>query len=578
MDLGERSSASAPTRRHPWEIARASFLVSLLTEGVRLGSFVAAASGAVRSFHAAACAPAARLRVLDVGSGDGYLARALLARADVEVHCVDSHFSQEDISRLQSVQGLTASTTMPEGLFDALLLLDVLEHVDDDEAFLADALSRLRKGGLVLVSVPAWPLLFSAHDARLQHRRRYTPEACRALLATGGVDILYSGGFFHSLLFPRAVEVMAERLGRPLPPRSVASWNQGDLITESLLALLRFEQRGSYLLARRGLQVPGLSFFAFGRRTSSRAEVPSLPSSPSPTAVSSVAHPPERGRVKDTAVRAAADPSSPPSTVTSPQPHCAEPGSTTRRVVVVPCFNEAERLDSQALVSLTARPHTDLLLVDDGSTDATPLLLRRLARHHAPHVRTLSLPRNVGKAEAVRQGMLLALDEGAQHVAFLDADLSTPVQEIVRLLDVLALRQDVDVVLGARVALLGHDIHRKAMRHYMGRVFATAASLTLHVPVYDTQCGAKAFRATPAFRVALAQPFSSRWAFDVELLARLLASIPPQRFLEVPLGTWRDVAGSKFTGASMVRTGLDLARLALATRRHPKRRHPGASS
>ena len=72
--------------------------------------------------------------------------------------------------------------------------------------------------------------------------------------------------------------------------------------------------------------------------------------------------------------------------------------------------------------------------------------------------------------------------------------------------------------------MMGTDIRRSAVRHYTGRLFATAGSLVLGVPVYDTQCGAKAFRVTDALRAALAEPFVSRWAFDVEVLGRLLRS------------------------------------------------------
>ena len=234
--------------------------------------------------------------------------------------------------------------------------------------------------------------------------------------------------------------------------------------------------------------------------------------------------------------------------------------------VVVPCYNEAERLDSAPLLAFArGNPDLSLIFVDDGSTDATAQSLAAIAAGGDGRIEVLTLRPNAGKAEAVRQGMRAALAQGAQIVGYLDADLSTPLTEISRLREALG-RPGVEVAIGARVALLGSDIQRSAVRHYLGRVFATAASLILKAPVYDTQCGAKLFRATPALAAALQDPFISRWAFDVELLGRLLAGgatrpLPLSAIVEVPLAIWRDVKGSKLGVGAMVRSLQDLARI-----------------
>jgi dolichyl-phosphate beta-glucosyltransferase len=226
--------------------------------------------------------------------------------------------------------------------------------------------------------------------------------------------------------------------------------------------------------------------------------------------------------------------------------------------LVVPCYNEEARLDGGAIVALCGqRPDLHLVLVDDGSTDGTLEKLQAIAGELAPRVEVLSLPRNAGKAEAVRRGLLAALRGGSDLVGYVDADLSTPVSEILRLLATMEERQ-VAVAIGSRVALLGSNIHRSMARHYLGRVFASLASLTLKLSVYDTQCGAKLFHCPAALAAALETPFLARWAFDVELLARLLigspsaAPVPAGDFLEVPLGTWHDVPGSKLRPLAMV--------------------------
>ncbi len=239
-----------------------------------------------------------------------------------------------------------------------------------------------------------------------------------------------------------------------------------------------------------------------------------------------------------------------------------------RLTVVVPCYNEAERLRGDPLLAFVdGCDDARLVFVDDGSTDATRAVLDVLAARRPERLAVLALPENHGKAEAVRQGLQHAMSGGAEVVGFLDADLSTPPRELTPLLEALG-SPGVEVAIGARVALLGRDIQRSQVRHLLGRVFATAASLVLRAPVYDTQCGAKLFRSSPALAAALADPFLSRWAFDVELLGRLLTGsggaepLPLAALVEVPLGTWHDVGGSKLNALAMARTLKDLAVIA----------------
>jgi dolichyl-phosphate beta-glucosyltransferase len=236
-------------------------------------------------------------------------------------------------------------------------------------------------------------------------------------------------------------------------------------------------------------------------------------------------------------------------------------------IMVVPCYDEAARLQDAHIDELLDQSTTEVLFVDDGSTDGTPQRLATIQRRHPDRVQVEHLPNNCGKGEAVRHGLLLALGRGTPIVGYCDADFATPPSEVARLIATLDER-DVDAVLGSRVALLGTHVHRSALRHYLGRVFATAASLAIGLTVYDTQCGAKAFRDTPALRAALEQPFAARWAFDVELLARLhrgdaqIEGISSDRLLELPLRSWRDVPGSKLTVRDAARAALDLAFIA----------------
>ena len=238
-------------------------------------------------------------------------------------------------------------------------------------------------------------------------------------------------------------------------------------------------------------------------------------------------------------------------------------------VIVIPCYNEAERLRRAELRDyFLGHADTGVLFVDDGSRDSTAEVLQALCVEIGPRAAMLRLSVNSGKAEAVRRGMLMAIASSPRFVAFWDADLATPLDLIDAFRGVLDEREHLLVVLGARVKLLGFDVQRHATRHFTGRVFATAASIVLQIPVYDTQCGAKMFRVSPAVTQAFSEPFMSRWIFDVEILARLLvhrrrggAERPEACMFEYPLPRWEDVRGSKLSLGDYGRAAIDLARI-----------------
>jgi dolichyl-phosphate beta-glucosyltransferase len=226
--------------------------------------------------------------------------------------------------------------------------------------------------------------------------------------------------------------------------------------------------------------------------------------------------------------------------------------------LVVPCYNERARLAVDQIGALIGDRRVSLVLVDDGSTDDTLELLRSIERNNSK-VTVLALARNGGKGEAVRAGLISAGVNDPDWVGYIDADMATPVTEVLRLLDVATTTAGVDVLLGSRVALLGRDVRRSAFRHYTGRVFATFASLVLAKPVYDTQCGAKLFRRTDALDRSIAAPFRSRWAFDVELLGRLeRAGVQASAFREEPLAVWHDMNGSRRTLVASIRASAEL--------------------
>jgi glycosyltransferase involved in cell wall biosynthesis len=244
-----------------------------------------------------------------------------------------------------------------------------------------------------------------------------------------------------------------------------------------------------------------------------------------------------------------------------------------RRVaVVIPCFDEAARLDAEAIRrARLGGKKLELILVDDGSRDGTRAALERIASERAD-TRLLRIDRNVGKGEAVRRGVLDALARSPDAVGYWDADLSPPLSSLSAFARVLEQDPNVEMVFGSRVRMMGRRIERLAWRHYLGRVFATAASMALELPIYDTQCGAKLFRSTPLLARVFARPWMTRWVFDVEIVARFMAFDPrgPQRVMrslhELPLAQWVHVGGSKVAPLDFARAAMDLARIRAAYR------------
>ena len=253
--------------------------------------------------------------------------------------------------------------------------------------------------------------------------------------------------------------------------------------------------------------------------------------------------------------------------MTSPSaaPSIAPQGSC---LIVVPCYNEASRLPGERFLSFAAMdPAVHFLFVNDGSGDGTLPMLETLCRSSPVSLQVLNKPRNAGKAEAVRDGMNVGLNSPVPYefIGFWDADLATPLEAVSALLGKLRNDSHLQMIFGSRVRLLGRQIHRKSARHYLGRLFATSASMTLGLPIYDTQCGAKIFRVSPALRAAMADPFVSRWIFDVEIIARFLRlkghDFCCNTIFEYPLHAWSDVGGSKVRSSDFVRAIGDLLRI-----------------
>lgn len=241
MDLKELTESEQA--RHPWETSRVVALKSIL-------------KGTIKS----------SMRALDLGCGDGYASRELFRGAGVsEITGVDTNLTEELAARFSKQGGgIEFLAKLPEGgrPYDLILLLDVIEHVPDDAAFLSGVVKeRLTGGGRIMITVPAFNSLFSSHDNFLGHYRRYSLGELTALVKKAGCVPLASGYLYTTLLLPRFASACVEKLAKKpgKKPAGVGGWSHGALFTRVVEACLRADNALSLTANRLGIKLPGLT-------------------------------------------------------------------------------------------------------------------------------------------------------------------------------------------------------------------------------------------------------------------------------------------------------------------------------
>ncbi len=219
--------------------------------------------------------------------------------------------------------------------------------------------------------------------------------------------------------------------------------------------------------------------------------------------------------------------------------------------VVIPCYNEAERIHRNEFYDFVAQ-HAGykLCFVNDGSTDNTLEVLQELAKRYPKHVTVYNCVKNGGKAEAVRQGMLhLAQYRELDYIGFLDADLSTNLGDFDALVATLE-SENYQVVVGSRMQRMGANITKDGARKIISKAVNLIIRKILQMPFNDTQCGAKIFR-KGLVKPLFGKPFISKWIFDVEIFLRMRKLYGAQRatnaICEQPLKRWVHADGSKLS-------------------------------
>lgn len=242
--------------RHPWEQARIDVIGKLIRRHVALER------GAI---------------VMDIGCGDTFVAERLAATyTDAVFYAIDTAFTDEFFEqrrarssnpRIMLFSSLDAVAPAPEKPASLVLLMDVIEHIKDDRAFLSGLRERPWVGPdtKFLITVPAYQALFCSHDTFLGHYRRYSSRQLQARVEESGFAVIDAGYFFLSLLLIRAPQVLKERLFR-LRPRDASSglvtWHGGAMKAAILRQALALDADVSALLGRFGIRLAGLSNYA----------------------------------------------------------------------------------------------------------------------------------------------------------------------------------------------------------------------------------------------------------------------------------------------------------------------------
>ncbi|MBT9589225.1 hypothetical protein IV102_38205 [bacterium] len=248
MDLSERKAIGEHFQRHPWERARAQFVVHELNKLRPIAG-----------------------PILDVGCGDAYvLSQVKMAFPESPCLGVDTAFCGQTPCP-PGMQIYSSLEAVPASFRPAsvILLMDVLEHLADPTQLLCD----LRKQGLasrhtrVLVTVPAYQILFGKHDHWLGHFRRYDRRLLLEHLQAGGIEVQDSSYFFLSLLFIRGLEVILQRLQIHQPQSTgLVEWKGSALQSRWLSLCLQVDFRiCQWVRAKLGLTLPGLSCCALGQ-------------------------------------------------------------------------------------------------------------------------------------------------------------------------------------------------------------------------------------------------------------------------------------------------------------------------
>lgn len=235
--------------------------------------------------------------------------------------------------------------------------------------------------------------------------------------------------------------------------------------------------------------------------------------------------------------------------------------------VVIPCYNEEERLLSKSFLDfIDSNLGYHLCFVNDGSKDNTLEVLNNLKKGRENNISVYNCEKNGGKAEAVRQGVLhLAKDPQLDYIGFLDADLSTDFRDFDDLVKTIE-TSDFKIVSGSRMSRMGADITKESARKIISKTINLIIRTILGMSFNDTQCGAKIMDKDIAKHM-FKDKFITRWIFDVEIFIRMRKFYGKKKAIsyicEQPLKRWIHADGSKLSMKDSIKIVGQLGQIAI---------------
>ena len=241
MDLLE---VTGNKNRHPWEISRASRILKELPKFYEGDD------------------------VLDVGCGDGYFDRMIARKfPSANFYGIDINlprsYSEGNVSFFNSYEAL------PQKKFDCIILMDVLEHIKDDTEFLAKISQRLKYNGTILITVPAFMKLYSAHDREVKHYRRYEHKRLLKLIKKCGLKEVKWSYFYMSLILGRCLTRNRTQDTQGFHCVGKWKWAQNHIITKVITSILNIDYNFLIFCSKRNVHFPGLSLLSVCKKAGS---------------------------------------------------------------------------------------------------------------------------------------------------------------------------------------------------------------------------------------------------------------------------------------------------------------------